>query len=178
MRVVFICGILDHKEKDPIWNHLSAAFGSAYQCKTHVMRRWYLPGAVLSKRTFIHRIVAEHDVRDDVLLVGHSMGGVLACGVAARMQTARVLGVVTIFSPHLLAGNVFLNMVDGHVPEHVPVISFGATRDGLVWKQYTVHPRACAHLEINTDHQDELIHDPSIAHAIAQFTKLHIPGSS
>ena len=105
-----------------------------------------------------------------VILVGHSQGGAVACCVAALANAGTVLGVVTIFTPHLM-----FSLQPWLLPMpytiNVPIVSFHGTLDTHVWCG-TEHARSVAHEDLISDHMG-LAHDHKHAERIVAVARKH-----
>src|SRR5262249_6510427 len=71
------------------------------------------PWEIPRLRRFTDCLIEKYDDGVDTLLVGHSIGGVLACAIAASCKESEVVGVVTIFSPHRFLGGIFSRLLAG-----------------------------------------------------------------
>ncbi len=123
---------------------------------------------------FVDDIVQRHDKPGELLLVGHSLGGVLACAVAVRCVHAKLRGVVTIFSPHDMFKGKFTNELSAkELPPHVPILSFQARFDHMVpWG--SKHKSSKLHVVFQTDHTWGLITTSRWWDEIAQITAKNI----
>jgi len=175
VNVIFMVGILDMPYKVPMWQHLEREFRSVFQVHAAVVEHaFYLPWEYEKMRTYAEQVRLAHDTGDDVLIVGHSMGGVLACGIASRFTKSRVRGVVTIFSPHTYLGGKFTRALGAEMIT-APLVSFGAKWD--VWVPYgTRHEKSREHMELDTDHVIGLMRNPQWARIIAQLAHKHCSG--
>jgi hypothetical protein len=121
-------------------------------------------------RRFADRILERYDDGEDTLLVGHSIGGVTACAISDRIRKSRARGVVSIFAPHRFLGGVFARSLRVPREIRVPVITFEAQRDRLVWWG-AKHPQSVMHTVLATNHLHDLINDHWHADKIAEETK-------
>ncbi len=163
MRIIGICGILDSaqlknpkKGMTPMWKNLRTASRYAFPGSTFSTTRcWYWHLGLWKAKKYCDRILRMYDTGEDVILVGHSVGGLLACRLAGRFKKSRVVGVVTINTPFHFHYALFPYLFGGRKKLHVPVVSFGGTRDWLVpWG--TKHPQAIVHTMFDADHQEDL----------------------
>lgn len=119
-----------------------------------------------------NRIVQEFDTGEDTILVGHSVGGVIACATAPRFVKSNLLCVVTIFSPHTYFFSHFSRTlkVDKEALARIPILSFGARFDALVpfGAQF---PRAKHHEIFESDHLFRLMFSSKPAARIAAVTR-------
>lgn len=157
-----------------IWGNLMPALQDRYPDATFVYKHaWYQPWDVKKILSVGEQTVLEEDTGEDILLLGHSMGGVTACGIASQFKKSRVRGVATIFSPHTMGWWLpFLNFKEILYPEapapQVPVISFGGWFDPLVWFFFTRHPQSVRHTMLLSDHRFMLAWDKRVASLIAE----------
>ncbi|HVV38937.1 MAG TPA: hypothetical protein VHD31_01290 [Candidatus Paceibacterota bacterium] len=112
---------------------------------------WYSPWETEKIRTFGDSIVEKYDDGVDVLLIGHSMGGLVACAIAPQFSHSRVRGIATLFSGHTFFGGLFARIAGVPQESSIPIISFQAKIDQIVWWG-TRHPRAVAHVDLLSDH--------------------------
>jgi alpha-beta hydrolase superfamily lysophospholipase len=181
MKIVFIAGTWYKKGAYlPIWGNVSRALRAHYPDATFVYKQaWYHLWELEKMKALSDSIVAEEDTGEDILLVGHSMGGIMACGIAKQFKQSRVLGIVTIFSPHELGKYLprldFYKKIYGGVSDpQVPIISFGGYLDPLVWWWRSRHPRSMHHVNFLSDHRFLLGWRKHIAETIASITREYI----
>ena len=175
VKVIFMVGILDMPYKDPMWQHLEQEFKKVFPIDEAVVEHlFYLPWEFEKIRVYAKHVRFSHDTGDDVLIVGHSMGGVLACGIAPQFSKSRVRGVVTIFSPHTYMGGRF-SLEFGAVNIAAPIVSFAATWDA--WVPYGArHEKSREHVELKTDHVFGLVQNPQWSRIIARIAHKHCSG--
>jgi pimeloyl-ACP methyl ester carboxylesterase len=170
VRIIGINGVWC--DRNPVWNNLEAAFRSRFHVSDFVIEEEMNchPWQVARLRRFADRILERYDDGDETLLIGHSMGGVTACAIASRFRKSRVRGVVSIFAPHRFLGGVFARSLKVPREMRVPVITFEAQRDRLVWWG-AKHPQSLVHTVLATNHLDDLIDDHRHAEKIAEETR-------
>lgn len=163
-RIVCLVGILDSaklktpaKGMTPMWKQIRRAskneFPESYFAST---RCYYWHYGKAKVEEYKQRILRMYDKEGDkILLVGQSMGGLHACDLAGQFKKAKVVGVVTINTPHNSWYGGFSRYFGGNKKLSVPVVSFGATRDWLV-PFGTQHPQAIVHRMFDADHQEDL----------------------
>lgn len=168
MRIVMISGILTPKEMQ--WDEMRRAF------------RRYLPDATFSVatepdcpiweidrfRAFTLKTAATIDTGEDLLLVGHSLGGVLACAIQPLLQDSRVVGIATIHSPHRFLFGVFSKILFAE-DVSAPIVSFQGLHDGLVWWG-AKHPKSVVHVRNHANHFHDLWEHEENADLIARTT--------
>ena len=156
-------------DRNPVWNNLEAAFRRRFHVSEFVIEEEVNchPWQVARLRRFADRILERYDDGEETLLIGHSMGGVTACAIANRFRKSRVRGVVSIFAPHRLLGGLFARSLQVPREMRVPVITFEAQRDRLVWWG-AKHPQSVVHTVLATNHLDDLVNDHRHAEKIAE----------
>lgn len=117
-------------------------------------------------RAFTQRTAERYDTGEDVFLVGHSLGGVLACAVQPLLTRTRVIGIATIHSPHTLLFGLLTRIFRAEQVS-VPIISFQGLHDGLVWWG-SKHPKALLHVRNNANHFHDLWQHPENAEMIVE----------
>jgi pimeloyl-ACP methyl ester carboxylesterase len=178
MKIVLIAGTWYREDVYlSIWGNIQSALKYQYPeasfvCKQAVYHLWNLD----IMKSLGNSIVAEEDTGEDILLLGHSMGGIIACGIASKFKKSRVVGVVTIFSPHMLGkvipGLDYTRILFGKrekIP--APVISFGGAIDPLVWSMFTAHPNALHHEILWSDHRFLLGSSQEVSDRIANVVR-------
>lgn len=175
MRIIGISGLWSgHWDyKNPIWPNFAIAFGKEFPGSEFCVEEepYCQLWQIQRLRDFIDRLALQYDDKKETILVGHSMGGVVACGVASKMHHSRV-SIVSVFSPHDCSDRYFQRALD--VPEHldVPIISFHGCQDGWV-PEGTKHPQSVKHTELNSDHLWSLVDHPEHAAEIAAVARKH-----
>ena len=127
-------------------------------------------------RKFADSIVAKYDTGEELVLVGWSMGGVIACAIAGRFRKSRVQALATIFSPHRYPFTLFPRMLDSGKDwiRSIPVVSFAGTFDVVVpWG--AKYPTALMHTKILSDHVLGLIFSHKPAKIITQTVRASVP---
>lgn len=160
MRMVCISGAWVRGGQLPFWPNVQSEFhGWIPEISEMVVEalEFCHPWDYERLREFRDYLVKKYDDGKPTIFVGHSMGGVLACAVAKRLRRTRVLGIVTLFSPHRMFGGAFLRALDaqGNLGG-MPIISFGAVGDLLVPFWATRHPHARRHIRVMALHRRSL----------------------
>lgn len=173
MRIVCFVGILHSRRMLRMWVNLRASLLRLYPNATfHVEQCWYWHLGVGVAHESVELAVAKYDDGEDILLVGHSVGGLLARRAAeeGRFRKSRVLGVVTINTPYHYHYALFPYFFGGRRALKVPTISFGGTRDWLVpWG--TKFGDEVFHTLLPMEHQEDLIENQKLAEEIAKIAK-------
>lgn len=171
MRIIGIVGIWDFRRLYAwVWGNLESEFAKKFPGAGFTVEHlWYSPWQGKKMRSFCDSIVADNDRGGDIILVGWSMGGVVATAIAPRFKRSRVVAVVTLFSPHTFLFGLFSRMLNSsvHGLGQIPVVSFSARLDQLVlWG--TRYPKAVRHLKMWSDHLFCLIFSTKTAAAAAR----------
>jgi len=131
---------------------------------------WYWPWQREKMRKWAEDLVEKYEIRKgNILLIGHSMGGIIATAIAPRLKNA--LAVVTMFAPHTTLWGLFSWMLGASLEGlgHIPVLSFQARFDGLVlWG--SEYPKAIRHCKLKSDHLLWLLLSNEPAEVIANET--------
>lgn len=170
MRIVGISGVW--REDDPLWDTLGPAFLQEYLHAMFVAVVKFLhPWDTQGLNACVDEIVALYDDGEDTIFVGHSMGGPLACAAAKRFKNSKVLGIVTIFSPHTYFYGEYLIRLGATGALPAPIITFGARFDPLVpWG--TRHPDSIRHEMLWAEHRYALLRNVGgIADHIARVSR-------
>lgn len=168
MRVIGIGGIWS--SNNPVWATLGPAFERAF------VHARFIPDDVFGHpwsfgtfRSHGDAVVRRHDTSGEVVIVGYSMGGVVACAIASAFRRARVHGVVTLYAPHTFIGSFFTAQLGAPRCPPVPVVSFGARYDEIVWWGAR-HPCALEHHDMPSTHFIDLLVRDDIADTIARYS--------
>jgi pimeloyl-ACP methyl ester carboxylesterase len=175
MRIIGIVGIWDFPPRPHIdmWNYLRLAFKEKFPDATfEVEHLWYQPWEGKKIRGFADHLVDKHDTGEELILLGHSMGGVIATSIAPRFKRSRVRVVVTVFAPHKFLFGLFSSILSNtERVGSIPVLSFGARFDYLVWWG-AKYPAAEKYIKMSSDHLFCLLFSKKPAREIAEETSL------
>lgn len=133
MKIIGIVGIFDQEiAGNRFWHGFEEGFKNELGVTDFVVEHvFYLPWQSKKITDFSHDILKKYDKGDEILLVGHSFGGVIACAIAPQFSVSAVRAVVTINSPHkITAFYKYFNSTQKTLS--MPVISFGSIFDYLV----------------------------------------------
>ena len=156
--IICVSGGMTDSTTMPIWRHFPKPMRSAYPLSRFLIAELTncSPFDAPKWQNLIYDLVQKCNAGRPVILVGHSQGGAVACCVAALANAGTVLGVVTIFTPHLM-----FSLQPWLLPMpytiNVPIVSFHGTLDTHVWCG-TEHARSVAHEDLISDHMG-LAHD-------------------
>lgn len=155
MRIVVIVGVVDSGILNrELWRRLDEVFEVEFPgVPVIVERSWYLPWDFQKMRKYGDRIVEKYDTGEDVILMGYSMGGVVASSIAARFTKSNVRMLATVFSPHQFLWGWFSSALGSNQNgfENFPVVSFTAKYDWIVWWG-SAYPAAIKHFPLECDH--------------------------
>ena len=168
MKVLMINGI--RTDPDLKWETFAAAFKRWLPEATfHVETEpWCKLREVGRFRAFTKRLIEKYDDGEDLLIVGHSLGGVIACAMQPRLNKSKVLGITTIHSPHRFIFSICTHLFRAS-DVSAPVLSFQGLHDMLVWWG-TRHPKAVLHVRNNANHFIDLRDFEENAELVAETT--------
>ena len=136
MHIVGIVGIWDFPRiYIYMWNNLKAAFGKKIPgVSFEVEHLWYSLWEWRKMRNFADHLVEKYDTGEELLIVGYSLGGVIAAAMVPRFKRSKVRCVVTVFAPHRYLFGLFSWMLNSRPSEmgSTAVLSFGAHLDFMV----------------------------------------------
>lgn len=129
MKIVAIVGILDFPGSDDrLWRHFRQAFQREFPSSTFTVEHTtYLPWQRQRIRDFAKRIMKQHDTGEELILLGYSLGGVIADEVAQQLRHTKVRLVITVCAPHRLRHWWFSG-----VNMRIPILNFSAVFDVFV----------------------------------------------
>lgn len=171
MKIIGIVGILDFPQsEDRVWKNLRLAFAeqfpSADFCVEHAL---YLPWQTKKISSFADSILEKHDSGGDVLLLGYSTGGIIACEIAREFEKSRVRAVVTICAPHKIPRFNTIRPPRSATLQ-MPVLTFAGLFDPFVFFGLSTHPDG-VHTNLMTDHLFWFFLSKRPAMAVAQRTR-------
>lgn len=133
-----------------------------YACGVRTMHRL---------RRLTERVVSTMDDGVETLLLGHSMGGVVACSAAARFTRTPIRGIVTVFAPHRMFFGAFTRYLSAPDMLPAPILTFEAKHDEIV--HGTRHRSSIEHIVLDSNHYDDLLRDHTVAERISAAIGLH-----
>lgn len=168
MKILMVSGI--RTDPEFMWDEIREAFAKRLPEATfHVETE---PGCKLREigrfRSFTKRTAEKYNDGEELLMVGHSLGGVLACAMQPLMQRSRVIGITTVHAPHRFFFGICTH-VFGAQYVSAPVLSIQGLSDGLVWWG-TKHPKAVRHIRNHANHFHDLWEHAENAELIAEET--------
>lgn len=165
MRIVIVEGLWRYDDR--LAHALSAGMKEQFPKATiipeYLIGCW--PYEVARMRLFIERLANKYDDGIETLFMGHSMGGIFACALESRLRNTRIVGIITICSPHV--HSIFPHVLDGAGRLEAPIITFEARHDTLVWWG-SHHPQSLEHIVLDSDHRVGLIRDLQHVRRIAE----------
>jgi pimeloyl-ACP methyl ester carboxylesterase len=136
---------------DMLWNHLRTACIEIMPDATFVIEHaLYFPWQKDIIATFANDIVEKHDTGEDLILLGYSLGGIIACACAPRFTKSNIRVIATIGAPHRIG--MFYRWLNAEAtPLPMPVLSFTGILDPVVLSMLTRYP-ASIPIPIISDH--------------------------
>ena len=172
MRIVIVEGLWRYGDRleRVLCTGLREQFPGADICPENIWGCW--PTQTVRMRQFIEHLAEKYDDGEETLFLGHSMGGIFACALDGRLQNTRMIGIVTICSPHSYLSGVFPYVLGAGHRLSAPIITFEARHDILV-RWGSCHPQSREHIVLDCDHREDLIRDPRHVRRIVEVTKRH-----
>lgn len=139
MRFVLICGAIGGDWQplhDVMWWRFKEEIKRCFPgAGVRIYRPWYLPQQREWMLSLGREILSENDTGDDVVVIGHSMGGVIGARIAPHFEKSRVRALATVFSPHTFLGGSFSELleVEYEALGGIPLVSVSALLDQVVW---------------------------------------------
>ncbi len=167
MHILMISGVWTDPNVD--WDLMRDAFrrNLPHATFSHETEPWVNAYEVQRLEEFVERLARAYDVGGDMVLMGHSLGGLLACALEPRMVRTKVVGIATIFAPNQTFGRMLRRMYRAD-SESSSVMSFEAMRDEVVlWGSR--HPRAIRHEYMYSNHFSDLMTYPDLNEYIARI---------
>ncbi len=170
MKIVGIVGVTDWKRGWPMWRHLEEECRKAFPFDEFVVEHtWYFPWEKAKILSYADSVVEKHDTGEDILLLAHSFGGVVACSIASRFTKSRIVGVVTINSPHKIRR--FYNYFNTTPqPLNAPVITFASIFDPVVPFFLTKYPGS-THFFLYSEHISMFVLSTFLSKIVAEKIK-------
>ncbi|MDP2648676.1 MAG: alpha/beta fold hydrolase [bacterium] len=171
MKIVGIVGVLYlPKSEGRVWRNLRCAYEEEFPgCEFVVEKMLYLPWQKTKMRAFAQRILERHDHGQEIILLGYSLGGVIACAIAERFAKSRVRAVVTIVAPHRV-GLFYRALGTKRHLLRMPVFTFTGLFDVFVPRFLTMYP-GNIHADLRSDHLLFFILSQEPARAVARGTR-------
>ncbi len=152
MRIISIVGILDSPHDEcGFWQKFRSAFEDQFPyAKCTVEHAFYLPWQRKKIQAFAHSILDKYDAHEDVMLVGYSLGGIIACAIASQFKKSRIRCVVTVCSPHGMT--FYYRWLHAELtPLSMPVFTFSGSLDFVVPGFFARYPNSI-HTSLPSDH--------------------------
>lgn len=172
-KIVYIPGIFcPASVNSRISRQLKKAFARYYpEAEFEAETCFYTPWQKQKMLQFAENILSKHGAEDTkIILLGYSMGGVIATAIAPRFQKAEVR-VTTIMSPHTFLWGLFSNILGSDLIAHdrTSIVTIGGYLDLIVFHG-SRHPQAKRHTRMLCDHFFGLIFSSKPAQKIAEET--------
>jgi predicted esterase len=154
-----------------MWNHFREEFHTRFPDATfEVEHEKYSPWQTEKMKCWSKCLVEKYqDVDEEIVLVGYSMGGVVATALAPKLKNVRA--VVTLFAPHTTLDSRFSRALSSNLDGlgTIPVLSFSGKYD-IVVPNGAEYPKAARHVELASDHLFWLLVSKNPAAVIAGET--------
>jgi hypothetical protein len=149
--IVYIPGIVNFALYWRIPNRLKKAFTKYFPGAVFATEDcFYFPLGKTKMLRFAEEILKKHDVAgQEVILLGYSMGGVIATVIAPRFKHAKVR-VITLMAPHTYFWGLFSKMLGSSLSSDggIDIVSFQGQHDLFVVPCGAKHPHARKHVVI------------------------------
>ncbi len=174
MRIVAISGVLDNVRRFPgFWKNIENAFKEYFPGTDFVLYSiFYFPWEIGKMKRYANKLVKKFDDGEDVILLGHSMGGIIATIIAPRFRKSKVKLLVTINSPHKL--KTFYEKIDKDFDMEsikMPVASFSSVLDPVVPFFMSKHPKSNIHRFVLAEHVTTFLFFPKLCEKLAKFSR-------
>lgn len=133
LKIIGVVGMLDNPHVGArLWQFMGEAFLHEFPDATFTTEHlFYFPWQKSKIQRLAEKILDKHDTGEELILLGHSLGGIIACAIAPKFKHSKVKCVVTVSSPHKLHFLYrFLDAEPTQLP--FPVITFADTFDTVV----------------------------------------------
>lgn len=170
MKIVYITGACAFQFGEAMWQHYRSAFAAQFpEAEITIAHTFYFPWQRERVQALEQQVLDTVDTGEELLLYGHSLGGVIACSVATKLKRSSVRAVVTYGAPHKI-GRFYRWL--GVVPQRLscPVLTFSGTFDFIVPSFWARYPGS-RHTTIYSDHFVEFIFRSRPAEIISQEMK-------
>ncbi|HEY4487007.1 MAG TPA: hypothetical protein VJB70_04750 [Candidatus Paceibacterota bacterium] len=178
MKIVAIVGVLDFPGSEKyFWKPIKDEFLTCFPNSSfEVAHAFFLPWQKKKIKEFMKSVLRKYDTGEEILLIGHSLGGVVACSLVSSFTKSTIVGVVTILSPHRI--KMFYKMLNVSQENlQVPIISFGGIFDIIVPYFFSKPKYSTLHTLLTTDHLLFFLLSHAPARKIAQITKSYFKNS-
>lgn len=180
LTILGISGI--RSNKNPIWETIGPAFLKEFPNAHFVLEEehdcefyeyWRF-------RKLTDRLVHTYDDGRDLIIVGHSMGGIVATALVGRLRKSRVICLVSIAAPHHTCGSIFSRLLQAPRDPQVPHLTFQVIPDRVVpWG--TKHRHSSDHAVVRSSipraHKFAFVHEPQHGAFIAARVKRYLSES-
>jgi len=169
MKIIGIVGVWDKADERLLfWQYLKESFEKEFPGSEFITEHeYYMFWEIRKIKEFITRIIATYDNGEELIFVGHSLGGLVALVSAIRLKNSKMRLLVTINSPHAV---VPLRKALGIVPRKFdfPVLSFAGMFDVIVPFFVSKYKYATKHKILKSAHLLSYVRDARFSKQIAE----------
>jgi len=175
MKIISVSGTLDNSKRFPrFWKNLEDSFAKYFPKARFILHTsQYLPWETEKMKSYGKEIVALFDDGEDIILLGHSIGGVIATIISLKFKKSKVRLLVTLNSPHKLE-SLYKKIDENFDMEKVkvPTASFSSILDPIVPFFIAKHPKGNIHNFFIAEHVTTFIFFPKLCDKIAETSLL------
>jgi len=175
MKIVTVSGTLDNSKRFPkFWKNLEDSFAKYFPKARFVLHTdFYFPWETDKMRNYGEELLSLYDDGEDIILLGHSIGGVIATIIAPKFKKSKVKLLVTLNSPHKLES--LYEKIDRSFKMDkvkIPIASFSSILDPIVPFFMAKHPKSNIHDFFIAEHVTTFIFFPKLCDRIAETSFL------
>lgn len=169
MKIIGIVGVWDRDDgRQVFWQHLKEVFEKEFPDSEFITEhKFYMFWEIKKIKEFIKHIVETYDNGEELIFVGHSLGGLVALASAICLKHSKMRLLVTINSPHAVTP---LCKVFEITPKSFdfPVLSFAGLFDLIVPFFLSKYKYATRHKILKSAHLLSYVRDARFSKQIAE----------
>jgi len=181
MKIVALCGMLDNTRRFPrFWNNYEKAFMGYYPNANFVVHtKFYWPWQFKKMTEYSDELISKYDDGEDIILLGHSLGGAIATAIAERFNKSRILMVVNVNAPVRFEW-IFRKIYDGYGSKenNFPTVSFRSLFDTTVFLPLAYNKKAEKNILLFSNHMTAFMFFPSFTQKIAKISSEYLAGKN